>query len=737
MEIPSSDPTGLVVANYNSHSGRVTSASPTQSRPVPDSSTVPSIQENEIQPKNQVPSSVVSTPKSNLSVMNACSNINIGNELTGSFQNNNTSSSTISLTKPLKNPSSPQKLPINISASIIEAKQKRSKKPRNVLLKYNLRSSKSKRKYFIRNIEFHPLMAFISAAVEIQRVVKGFLSRRGFYSKRIHELRLAKKLELEEQRRDYDQAFENATKALISPNSRKNEDNLRNFMSTYIPILQAKFHQIIAIWKYSNNEALRNRLTHIAATVIQSRYRLYRRRLFEKTGSTQVFFRKYKMYFYDRKSHAAFIIQKWWRNCINKQIFQFYKQLIVFKERSHPYDILKAINPSEAPLLDPAIGAFMRFRLGGSQFPPVIYYKIFLKQSVIDINAFAPRNYASRDVNNLSIQPVSFGNHRDLLSKQWDFEDWYQREERNAWRPVATTLLVHEEMLLDQQFHTCSNFLLDRVKKEVRQAKHRFSTLTLLPSTTYKVLQSAKSEQEAIDKLLPYHFMPSKRKENLLKKKRKKRLEWLIKLKKVDMIKMQAKTNNNEETHHTLDETPISEDNDVRSAQSDLRILALTMKEKDMLAELEEIELFGDVAYVDDEMDDLLKWCDDLDFYKYAEDWHSLATTLSSDQPRRHHMPQNTHMKVDTPEIEQYQHEMLLTQEKLQAHDNTPFIRPSTPSSEYMTITSSEYEEISKTLQAQRDDIQKQAEEASAKLQKTIAESIENKQKMLDQSNKE
>ncbi|KAF0972786.1 hypothetical protein FDP41_009035 [Naegleria fowleri] len=721
MEVTTSEPTGLVV-NYNTLAGRAAmdSLSPTQTRPpIPNS-------ENENPSNNQgLISSFVSSSSSNIPSLSNT----IGNELTGSSQNNH---NTTTLSKPMKNPSSPQKSPINISASIIEAKQKRPKKPKNVFLKYNLRSSKSKRKYFIRNIEFHPLMAFISAAVEIQRVVKGFLSRRGFYSKRIHELRLAKKLELEEQRREYDKAFENATKALISSNSRKNEDNLRNFMSTYIPILQAKFHQIIAVWKYSNNEALRNRLTHIAATVIQSRYRLYRRRLFEKTGSTQVFFRKYKMYFYDRKSHAAFIIQKWWRNCINKQIFQFYKQLIVFKERSHPYDILKAINPSEAPLLDPAIGAFIRFRLGGSQFPPVIYYKIFMKQPVIDINAFAPRNYASRDVNNISIQPVYFGNHRDLLTKQWDFEDWYQREERNSWRPVATSLLVHEEILLDQQFHVCSNFLLDRVKKEVRQTKNRFS---LFPSTTYKVLQAVKSEQEAIDKLLPYHFMPSKRKENLLKKKRKKRLEWLIKLKKVDMIKTQATMNSapNDEFTAFDDDTPISEDSNVRSAQSDLRILALTMKEKDLLAELEEIELFGDVAHVDDEMDDLLQWCDDLDFYKYTEDWQLLATTLSSNEPRRHNLPQNTHMKVETPEIEKYQQEMLLTQEKLKAHDDTPFIRPSTPSSEYMTITSSEYEEISKTIQAQKDEIQQKAEEISANLQKTIAQSIENKQKMLNE----
>ena len=43
----------------------------------------------------------------------------------------------------------------------------------------------------------------------------------------------------------------------------------------------------------------------------------------------------------------------------------------------------------------------MRFRLGGATFPPLIYYKIFTKNPVVDINAFAPRNYAQEDESEL------------------------------------------------------------------------------------------------------------------------------------------------------------------------------------------------------------------------------------------------------------------------------------------------------------------------------------------------
>jgi hypothetical protein len=37
----------------------------------------------------------------------------------------------------------------------------------------------------------------------------------------------------------------------------------------------------------------------------------------------------------------------------------------------------------------------VRFRLGGDTFPPNIYYKVFSKTNVCDINAFAPRDYSS------------------------------------------------------------------------------------------------------------------------------------------------------------------------------------------------------------------------------------------------------------------------------------------------------------------------------------------------------
>ncbi|KAK2958667.1 putative IQ motif, EF-hand binding site [Blattamonas nauphoetae] len=93
------------------------------------------------------------------------------------------------------------------------------------------------------------------------------------------------------------------------------------------------------------------------------------------------------------RDKAARIIQNSWRRFTDKRLFAFYRDLLAFHDQGDPVQILHAINPAEAELLDSSIGACIRFRLGGSKFPPTIYYKIYLKAPVCDINSFAPRDY--------------------------------------------------------------------------------------------------------------------------------------------------------------------------------------------------------------------------------------------------------------------------------------------------------------------------------------------------------
>jgi hypothetical protein len=92
---------------------------------------------------------------------------------------------------------------------------------------------------------------------------------------------------------------------------------------------------------------------------------------------------------------AAFRIQRAWRAYTNRRVYRYYRDIIYFKCKGNPARLLKGINPMEAKLLETSSNAYVRFRLGGDSFPPNIYYKIFSLGKVVDINAFAPRDYSS------------------------------------------------------------------------------------------------------------------------------------------------------------------------------------------------------------------------------------------------------------------------------------------------------------------------------------------------------
>ncbi len=68
----------------------------------------------------------------------------------------------------------------------------------------------------------------------------------------------------------------------------------------------------------------------------------------------------------------------------------------MFRDRGDACSLLKAINPREASLLDVAAGGHVRFRLGGQVFPPTVYYKIFTHRALVDVGAFAPRDYMAK-----------------------------------------------------------------------------------------------------------------------------------------------------------------------------------------------------------------------------------------------------------------------------------------------------------------------------------------------------
>jgi hypothetical protein len=52
------------------------------------------------------------------------------------------------------------------------------------------------------------------------------------------------------------------------------------------------------------------------------------------------------------------------------------------RQAADPRELLRGINPREAQLVDAAAGLHVRLRLGGSVFPPLLFYKVFTHRPV-------------------------------------------------------------------------------------------------------------------------------------------------------------------------------------------------------------------------------------------------------------------------------------------------------------------------------------------------------------------
>ena len=128
---------------------------------------------------------------------------------------------------------------------------------------------------------------------------------------------------------------------------------------------------------------------------------------------------------------AAAMIQRAWRRYSDVSLYKKLKNLVNFRNQGDPSTLLRVINPIEAQLLDPAIGAHVKFRLGGIEWPPQIYYKIFLHSPVCDVNSYAPRNYF--DKASADLPPIS----KEQLDDYADKFGWYKRVENNGWRPIS------------------------------------------------------------------------------------------------------------------------------------------------------------------------------------------------------------------------------------------------------------------------------------------------------------
>ncbi|XP_007249035.3 protein MFI [Astyanax mexicanus] len=157
---------------------------------------------------------------------------------------------------------------------------------------------------------------------------------------------------------------------------------------------------------------------------------------------------------YDR---AARVIQRTWRRHVDIAVFKYIKSLVNFRNQGDPRFLLKCVNPREADMLDAASGVYIRFRLGGTTFPPNIYYKIFTHHPIVDLCTSSPRDYTH--VGQRRPVPIQIHNGQPVV--QDDRSGWYRRIENNSWRLLSGKIYPHGDPTTQNtnnkrsEFHHC------------------------------------------------------------------------------------------------------------------------------------------------------------------------------------------------------------------------------------------------------------------------------------------
>ncbi len=143
---------------------------------------------------------------------------------------------------------------------------------------------------------------------------------------------------------------------------------------------------------------------------------------------------------------AVRAIQRAWRSYADRKVFKYFKNVVIGRTLTDPVAILKVICPSESHLSDAASGLYVRFRLGGPLFPPMLFYKVFTARPVTDIGAFAPRNYHARQtqealrpsrVHIISQDRREKGTDGRVTVDESAANEWYRRFDNNNWRAVS------------------------------------------------------------------------------------------------------------------------------------------------------------------------------------------------------------------------------------------------------------------------------------------------------------
>lgn len=122
----------------------------------------------------------------------------------------------------------------------------------------------------------------------------------------------------------------------------------------------------------------------------------------------------------------------------------------------------------------------------------MIYYKIFAHGSIVDINAFAPRDYVQiKKEKKKATVNITF----DKPEKD-KHDGWYERFENNGWRPISDKILTPYDNVELRTSNKPKKFHFDKTKRRELTAKEKRTNKLKWLKKLYKDAKNAELVSE-------------------------------------------------------------------------------------------------------------------------------------------------------------------------------------------------------------------------------------------------
>lgn len=194
---------------------------------------------------------------------------------------------------------------------------------------------------------------------------------------------------------------------------------------------------------------------------------------------------------------AALMIEKAWIGFRDRQMFRLLKHSLCAAENSLSYEILRKVSPKEADFLaDKSQQVRVRFRFGGEEFPPMIFFKIFIHSQAQKVKYMSGRKMIRPASEAAEDSLRQMGNRifydqilQDTIRQQQqavcdevdittlkdymqyisslDESPAYQGGKENYWRKLTLDVLPRHTIFFDVVDFAYNNRVTPRLKQEI------------------------------------------------------------------------------------------------------------------------------------------------------------------------------------------------------------------------------------------------------------------------------